>query len=794
MTGLAPKDVAGRQAWSIRVHGTVQGVGFRPFVYRVATGLGLDGSVRNVDGDVLIEAAGPAAALRDLARALHGQLPPLAVVERVSVWPAPVATAAGTGFTVVASGRDAAASGSLAGLPADVATCSDCLRELFDPGDRRYRYPFINCTNCGPRATIVDELPYDRARTAMAAFPLCPACAAEYADPVDRRFHAEPVACAACGPTLSWFAAGDGPAQPSLRGEGALAAAVELIGGGGVVALKGLGGYQLVCDATRASTVDALRAAKRRPRKPFAVMVADLTMAARLAHLSGAEALLTSAARPIVLLPARAGGVVAPGVHPGTGQVGIFLPATPLHHLLLHALSRPLVVTSGNLADEPIAIEDGDAVRRLSPVADGFLCHDRPIRARYDDSVVRPLAGAGRTVGPMRGAVPMIVRRARGYAPEPLALPVPAALPVLAVGAQLKHTFALASGDRALIGPHGGSLDDADCLAAFHATLAQLCRLHRVAPEAVAHDLHPGYLSTQYAAGWPAAARIPVQHHHAHVVSCAAEHALTGPFLGVAYDGLGFGDDGTLWGGEVLLASYTGYRRLARFARAPLPGGDAALRRPARMALGDLFGAEFPVGPAAAGHFLARLDPREVAVVARMVERGVNSPVASSAGRLFDAVASLLGVCDDASYEGEAAVRLEALAVQDAARSDGPAELPWRITEVGGLSVYDCRPTLAAVISGVAAGEPVAGLAAAFHRTVIAVTVELCARAAQDTGVRQVCLSGGCLQNQILAVGLVVALDRAGLTGYLPCRVPPGDGGISYGQAAVAAARSMERS
>ena len=553
-------------------------------------------------------------------------------------------------------------------------------------------------------------------------------------------------------------------------------AAVGVIAHGGIVALKGIGGYQLVGDATNASTVDMLRIRKRRPRKPFAVMVADLAVAGRLARPSPIEAaLLTSPARPIVLISARPDGALAAGLHPGTDQVGLFLPYTPLHHLLLRELARPLVVTSGNLADEPIAIDDTDAVNRLGTVADGFLCHDRPIRARYDDSVVRAIGGAR-----------VMVRRARGYAPRPLTLPVPAGRPVLAVGAHLKHTFTLAVDDRAVLGPHGGSLDDADALVAFHHTLDQLTRLHRFTPAVVAHDLHPGYLSTRYALDQVVATRrVAVQHHHAHVVSCAAEHGLSGQFIGVAYDGLGLGDDGTFWGGEVLLASYSGYERLARFARAPLPGGEAAVRRPARMALGYLFGGESAVA-GDLGPFLNRLDPRETGIVQRMIERGVNSPRASSAGRLFDAVASLLGVCDDASYEGEAAVMLEALAATQPWPATG---LPWRITKTEGLWVYDCGPTLAATLAGVAASEPTARLAAAFHHTIVAVTAELCARAAQRTGVRQVCLSGGCFQNRMLATRLLAALETAGLAGYLNCDVPPNDGGISFGQAVVAAAR-----
>jgi hydrogenase maturation protein HypF len=757
-------------AWSLRIRGTVQGVGFRPFVHRVATGLGLDGVVRNVDSDVLVEVTGPASAVTRLVRAVREQAPPHAVVAQVTVtrvagWPPR------SGFTVDASTTaPGAPEESFAGLPADLATCDDCLRELFDPADRRYRYPFVNCTACGPRATIVDELPYDRVRTAMAGFPLCADCAAEYHDPADRRFHAEPVACPRCGPRLAW-------SRSAARGEAALAAAVDAVAAGRIVAVKGLGGYQLVCDATDPAAVAELRRRKARPRKPFAVMVADPAAAAGVARLAADEVdLLRSPARPIVLAGARPGGGLAPGVHPGTGLVGLFLPYTPLHHLLLRASSRPLVVTSGNRADEPIAIDDADAARRLGGVADGMLTHDRPIRARYDDSVVRSVAGGRRTI-----------RRARGYAPQPLPLPVPAARPVLAVGAQLKHTFTLARGGRAVVGPHGGSLDDADALAAFHATREQLSRLHRFAPDLVAHDLHPGYLSTRYAVGaMPAARRIAVQHHHAHVVSCAAEHGIGGPFIGVAYDGLGMGDDGTLWGGEVMLASYTGFRRLGRFATAPLPGGEAAVRRPARMALGCLYGGEFGVR-ADASAFLDRIGARERDAVRRMVARGVNSPRASSAGRLFDAAAALLGVCDDAGYEGEAAVMLEAAASAAPATT---AALPWRLTEAGGLWVYDWSGTLGALLDGLAAGTPVPALAAAFHRTVVEATVALCARAAGRTGATVVCLSGGCLQNRLLAAGLVPALAAAGLDARLNHEVPCGDGGISYGQAVVAAART----
>jgi hydrogenase maturation protein HypF len=772
MTKLDDQD---RQSWHVLVRGTVQGVGFRPFVHRVATGLALDGTVRNVDGHVLIEVSGAPSAVAELARAVREQPPPNAVVADVTITP----VAAGpppTGFTVEPSSTEATEPGrGFAGLPVDLAVCDDCRRELSDPADRRYRYPFINCTGCGPRATIIDELPYDRVRTAMAGFAMCARCATEYHDPGDRRFHAEPIACPDCGPQLSWHPTA-GPGAPDCTGEAALSAAVRAVGSGRIVALKGLGGYQLVCDATDASAVEALRARKGRPRKPFAVMAADVTAAEQLGRLTAADrALLMAPARPIVLVTARPAGL-PPAVHSGTDRIGLFLPATALHHLLVWALARPLIVTSGNRSDEPIAIDDTDATARLSPIADGFLRHDRPIRARYDDSVVCTVAGERRTI-----------RRARGYAPAPLPLPVAADRPVLAVGAQLKHTFTLARADRALVGPHGGSLADADALTAFHATRAQLCRLHRFTPEFVAHDLHPGYLSTRYAMqAVPGDRRIAVQHHHAHVASCAAENRVDGSFIGVAYDGLGLGDDGTLWGGEILLASYTGYRRLGRFSTAPLPGGEAAIRRPARMALGHLYGSEFPVPPAASTGLLNRIDRTERDTIRRMVSRNLNSPRASSAGRLFDAVASLLGLCDDAGYEGEAAIMLEAAASAVPAL---PAALPWRLTDVDGLWVYDSAITIGAVLAAAAAGEPVADVAAAFHRTIVEVTVALCERAAMQTGVQVVCLSGGCLQNRILATHLQRELAAAGLDGRFNREVPSGDGGISYGQAVVAAAR-----
>ena len=777
MTVAAPiPDTATAVVHRIVVTGTVQGVGFRPFVYRLAADLGLTGWVANAGGSVVLEVSGPAPALDEFAQRLRSEAPPHAIVKEVMVTElAGASQEARRGFSVLASQGDVSA--AVRELPADIATCDDCLRELFDPQDRRYRYPFINCTNCGPRATIIDDLPYDRARTVMAAFPLCADCADEYGSVADRRFHAEPIACPVCGPQLSWSA----PTGRDRSGPDALAEAVARIAGGGIVAIKGLGGYQLICDATQPRAVALLRHRKRRPVKPFAVMVRTPEVAQSLACLTAAdEELLASPARPIVLVNMRpdVGPALAPAVADRSPRVGLFLPYTPLHHLLLHDLDRPLVVTSGNRADEPIAIDAAQAENRLRGIADGFLHHNRPIRARYDDSVTR-VADHG----------PSVIRRARGYAPSPLTLPLPATYPILGAGAQLKHTFTLADGHRAIVGPHTGDLEDADTLDAFTATLRHLSRLQDIDPKYVAHDLHPTYLSTQFAKRWPARQRIGVQHHHAHVASCAAEHGITGPFVGVAYDGLGLGDDGTFWGGEILVADLAGYRRVGRFGTAPLPGGSAAIRHPARMALGYMVGAEQlgSDGPTRdeLHLFTERLDRREVAVVRRMIERKLNAPLASSAGRLFDAAASLLGLCDTATYEGEAAVKLEAAATGWA----NPTELAWRLSSHGGCWVYDPMPTLRSLLSGLAEGASVESLAAAFHQTITAVTVALVEQAVKTSRVRTICLSGGCFQSNLLARTVPAALRADGLRVLINRSVPVNDGGISFGQVAVATAR-----
>ncbi|WP_163507176.1 carbamoyltransferase HypF [Fodinicola acaciae] len=754
----------------IELSGTVQGVGFRPFVFRLAAELGLDGDVRNDGGTVVIRAAGPPALVDRFQAALVDRAPQHARVDGVRV--EPLADPLPAGFHVLTSGTPAG--GSVA-TPPDLATCRSCRAELFDPSDRRYRYPFITCTDCGPRESIVDTPPYDRARTSMRRFRMCKRCSAEYHDPGDRRFHAETIACADCGPRLRWHTRGR-----AVRGDRrSLAEAVRVIAAGGLIAVKGIGGYQLVCDATDAGAVSRLRAAKRRPSKPFAVMVSDVAAANQLAVLDeAATAELTSAAAPIVLLPRRTD---LPLVAPGRTEIGVFLPYSPLHHLLLHDLDRPLVVTSGNTAGEPIAVDRAGASRMLHPLVDGTLDHDRQIRSRADDSVVRIIDRR-----------PMTVRRARGHVPEPLPLPVPARRPILAVGAQLKNTAALAIDDNAMLTAHLGDLENTATFDAFESSISRLLRVHRVEPSYYAHDLHPGYLSTAYARRWPADRRIVIQHHHAHVVATAAEHGVTGPFIGIAYDGLGMGDDGTLWGGEILLADYTGYRRIGRVGTAPLPGGSAAVRRPARMALGYLYGAEElcdrpPIHGAAAG-FVNRLPRSEVATIRQMVTQQVNSPRASSVGRLFDAMAALLGVCDDVSYEGEAAVLLEAAA---AGFPDGPT-LHWRLVRRDGLHIFDPVSTIHHALE-LATTEPVGSVAARFHRTLVEATLAMVTEAARRHRVRTVCLGGGVFANRRLAAGLLEGLAGAGLVAHIGERVPVNDGGISYGQAVVAAARLRGR-
>jgi hydrogenase maturation protein HypF len=746
----------------VRVTGIVQGVGFRPFVFALATRLGLAGHVGNDLHGVFIEVEGAASGVEQFLRLLREQAPPLAVVTRISATDA--AAVAETGFRVI----DSDATGPRAALvSSDTATCEDCAGEIDDPADRRFAYPFTNCTNCGPRFTIVRDVPYDRPNTTMSGFALCTRCAAEYRDPANRRFHAQPVCCPDCGPRLR-LTDRNGVAH---RGD-PLDEAVAVLARGDVLAVKGLGGYHVAVDATNGDAAATLRKRKHREDKPFAVMVASLEQARSLCAIGDAEQeLLTSRRRPIVLLDRLPEAQIAPSVAPGNRQLGVMLPYTPLHHLLLRRFPRPIVLTSGNVSDEPIAYRDDDALERLSDIADAFLAHDRPIHIRTDDSVVRVVGGRE-----------MPIRRSRGYVPEPVTLPWPFPQAVLACGAELKNTFAVAKDEHVFVSHHIGDLENYETLRSFTTGIAHFRRLFDVEPQVVAHDLHPEYLSTKYAAELDAVELVGVQHHHAHIASCLADNGETGPVLGVAFDGTGYGTDGSIWGGEFLVADLTGFRRLGHLEPVPLPGGATAIRQPWRMAVAYL--AEN--GPLPADLDVLRRNPNWTEV-AELSRRGHHAPPTSSVGRLFDAVAAVLGVRDAINYEGQAAIELEQLADTTqtgqyrASISDGP------VLRVRGADL------VRAVVDDLRAATPVPVIAARFHNGLAAAVVEVCVRLRESTGIDVVALSGGVFQNVLLLQRVTPMLDRAGFRTLLHSRVPANDGGISLGQAAIAGALHRAR-
>lgn len=759
MTATPDSD---RRALQLRIAGVVQGVGFRPFIYRIATRHHLAGWVRNNAGEVHVTVEGHGPELDQFLTSLRHDSPPLAVIDTVEC--IPTGLAGFDQFAILPSQNDPARRKP---VPADVAMCSACEQELRDQGNRRYRYPFITCTDCGPRFSIVDSLPYDRERTTMAAFAQCPQCLAEYNTPGNRRHHSETNSCPACGPTL-WFESIDGARAPV-----AFEAAVALLARGGILALRGMGGFHLACDATSESAVGLLRQRKRRVAKPFAVMVRDLAMARELVDLDTQEiALLAGRERPIVLLPLKAGHPLSPLVAPGLDRVGLMLPATPLHQLLLDDLGRPLVMTSGNLSEEPIVMGNDEARQSLSHLVDGFLLHDREILARLDDSVLRPAAGGT-----------IVLRRARGFAPLPLRLPMASPVPLLAVGPHLKNTFTMVDRADAFVSPHLGDLESVESLQHFRSMQGAYRRFFQIEPAAVAHDLHPGYLSTRIAQELGLTPCLGVQHHHAHVAAVMAEHGVTGPVLGIAYDGTGYGDDGAIWGAEILQADLLGYRRLAHFRYVPLPGGDLAARRLWRIVLG--YCSLHPNARAFFTGVFSGIDPGELKLAQRQLETGVNCPRASSMGRLFDAAAAILGVCRTATYEGQGAMELEALAgLRPAAEYGSPIHL----TD-GGTWEIDPLPLLLDLASRKARGYPVADLAADFHASIAWVTEEVVRRAVERTGLTTVVLSGGTFQNARLVGSLQRRFEARGLRVLIPRMLPAGDGGISYGQAAVAAAR-----
>jgi hydrogenase maturation protein HypF len=754
----------------IRVRGLVQGVGFRPTVWRLAHSLGLRGWVAN-DGDgVLIYACGAAPSLDALVDQLPRALPPLARVNEIVRSGAAVAQAPAGEFVIAAS----APTGARTAVVPDAATCPACVAEIFDPSSRRCRYPFTNCTHCGPRLTIMTGVPYDRERTTMAAFPLCEDCAREYHDPQDRRFHAQPVACPACGPRLR---------LERTNGEAvSLESAPALLEHGAILAVKGLGGFQLACDATNEAAVARLRRGKRRDRKPFALMASDMEVIRRYCQVDAlSEALLASPAAPIVILPAHGAGRIAASVAPGVGTLGFMLPNTPLHHLLLRHMPRPIVLTSGNLSDEPQCIDLAQAKARLESVAELFLTHDRDIVQRVDDSVVRIVGGA-----------PRVLRRARGYAPAPISLPpgFDHAAQILAFGGELKNTFCLLRDGQAILSHHIGDLENAGTYADYQHALARYQALFGHRPRLLAADLHPEYLSSKLAREMAGEAGLPLvetQHHHAHIAACLAENQVpldAPPVLGVALDGLGFGPDGGFWGGEFLRADYRSYERLGTFKPVAMIGGSRAIREPWRNTYAHLMAAmgwprfEQRHRDLELCSFLAAKDR---CVLDGMLARRINSPLASSCGRLFDAVAAAVGVCrSHADYEGQAAIELEALA-DEAERLAYPFSI-----QSAPLPYIEPQPMWQALLEDLALGTPAALISARFHR---GLAQAITAMASRISGHGTVALSGGVFQNRLLFCQLVSRLEAAGFTVLTHRAVPPNDGGLALGQAVIAAAK-----
>lgn len=753
----------------VHVRGVVQGVGFRPFCHSLAAHFGLAGHVGNDGAGVFLELEGDAGHVAAFLQSLEREAPPLARIEEVHVESVP--TQGEREFRILAS---EALPGEVTPVSPDVATCDDCLRELHDPADRRYRYPFINCTNCGPRYTIIRDVPYDRPLTTMASFVMCEACAHEYHDPRNRRFHAQPNACPACGPRLGWRTRDE--KRDSLTGEAALAAALDTLRSGGVVAVKGIGGFHLACDATRPEAVMALRTRKRRSDKPFAILARDVTEVCRFAEVSpDAGRLLTSPARPIVLLQRRGAPdiAVAREVAPGQATLGVMLPYSPLHHLL--AAVGPLVLTSGNLSEEPIARDNAEALERLASLADGFLLHDREIHVVCDDSVIRVHQGRE-----------LPLRRSRGYAPYPVRLPAPAPA-VLAVGGELKGTACLTRDRYAFLTPHIGDVGNLETLAALERACDHLARLFRVVPERLACDMHPGYLSAQWGRRLAAEQRlqvIEVQHHHAHLAALMGEHGLGArdAILAFAFDGTGYGTDGTIWGGEVLLGGYAGFERVAHLAPAPLPGGDAAVRRPARTALAQLWAAGLPWEGT---HAAAALAAGERRVLRTQLERRINCVDTTSMGRFLDAAASLAGGRQSVSYEGQAAIEFEGMAREGAAR--GPAYHFECSDSPGDVIIFDGAPVLRGVAADAAVGRDRRDMARAVHVAVAGAIVAVASRLRETRGIDRVGLTGGVFQNVLLLALAEDGLRAAGFTVLLHHKVPPNDGGLALGQALVAA-------
>jgi len=804
----------------ISVRGVVQGVGFRPFVYRLAHKHGLAGWVLNHSGGVEIEVEGPAAALAAFVRDLEALAPPLARIEGIEV-----ADAMPVGYTTFEIRHSVAEEGRYQLISPDIATCPDCLRELLDPANRRYRYPFTNCTNCGPRFTIIADIPYDRPLTTMRDFIMCPQCQAEYDDPLDRRFHAQPNACPLCGPHV-WLVSspgfqisGSNLELETLKPEtdDVIAQAARLLQKGVILAIKGLGGFHLACDATNEAAVRTLRERKNRPAKPLAVMMATLEEVKRHCWVSEEEErLLTSPQCPIVLLPWKPESNVSRLVAPRNNYLGVMLPYTPLHHVLLRDVGRPLVMTSGNLSEEPIARDNDEALRRLGHLADVFLMHNRDIYARYDDSVwfvpyvsrithhaprftshVSRSNPEPETLEP-ETAFPQPIRRSRGYAPFPIKLPFKMRQ-ILACGAELKNTFCVTRDEYAFLSQHIGDLENLETLEHFETTVELYKRLFRIEPEIIAYDMHPEYLSTKYAIrNTHHASRIthqealspslvPVQHHHAHIASCLADNGWSpddGPVIGVAWDGTGYGSDGRIWGGEFLVADYRGFRRAGHLEYLPMPGGEAAIRNPYRLTFGYLYALTGRF-PSPSFPFGADVGEEERRIIRQQVDKGINCPQTSAGGRLFDAVSALLGIRERITYEAQAAMELEMISriTNHGSRITG---YPFEIEEEMDGMVIRLRGLFEALMADLRRGVPVGEMAYRFHVTVAEMMRVMCERIAEETGLRTVALSGGCFQNRLLLALVVPRLWEAGFRVLLHHQVPCNDGGISLGQAVIA--------
>ncbi|MFZ2634378.1 MAG: carbamoyltransferase HypF [Desulfosalsimonadaceae bacterium] len=758
-----PEPLAAKK---VEIKGIVQGVGFRPFIFQLASRHHLTGKVSNTAAGVSIHVEGAATDIARFLEDIEKHAPPLSRITEISVESNPVEGFRTFSIAVSQTGLHAATL-----ISPDVSICDDCLKELFDPNDRRFHYPFINCTNCGPRYTIIHRVPYDRPNTSMKKFIMCPECQAEYDDPNNRRFHAQPNACPVCGPEVFLY---DASGRKINIGD-PITEAATLLKTGHILAVKGLGGFHLAADAENNGAVEGLRGKKHREEKPFALMSGDVATIGTFARMdAGEEKMLTAPTRPIVLLKKQTPNAISDSVCPQNLYFGVMLPYTPLHYLLLSHGFKALVMTSGNQSDEPISIDNADAFKRLGRIADYFLVHDRDIVLRSDDSIARNISGVTR-----------LVRRSRGYVPVPIFLKH--RLPqILACGAEMKNTVCLTKDDHAFLSQHIGDLEHPAAHDFFEQTITHMQDILDIRPEIIAHDLHPDYFSTRYAITRNDAVRVPVQHHHAHIVSCMAENRMDGEVIGLAFDGTGFGTDGAIWGGEVILADFGGFKRLAHLEYIPMPGSAAAIREPWRMAISyllDTFGESFQN---LSLPLLNTIDPNAIQTMIQMISKKINSPLTSSLGRLFDAVAAIMGIRNFVSFEGQAAMELEMMAETDRIdmQENKVYGFEWTSGETKRISV---RPVILGIITDMSASIPLPLISRRFHATLIQLFSLLCRELRTETGLNRVVLSGGVFQNALLLDGLISALGNEKFEVFTHSLAPANDGGISLGQALIAA-------